>query len=400
MNRRIILFVCFTLEFFTHLNAQTLVNKQEASNLLAAYRCKLDTFRNEFGGGFDLPDIKFFLFGMGNRTKFVYRDGMLMNASSGEIIKSWSVKDDMILPASYMVWMADSIGEITIISENETGVWVETSTGKELIPGTNGKISLPDFRDNEYAQILRVLHHEILINIVDSKPLPNYLVYSNPWRRDAAMMAFCLEKTGNLTLIKDWILSIDSPYDRNNAGETEADNLGQTLYLLSLFSDSNHPVVGQILEEVKKFEIHEKNGIHIRGRSDFHETPVYQTKWLKYGLSKLGLPDIYSVPFLDDDYATLFWWDYKESYFMGTNDAHDKWKTNNYPYIGWAADHFHGLKRGPISNRDYPLTWEIEASQADYSGMEIIDSVYVHRKISVPHTWHTAEVFLYLTDNQ
>ena len=63
---------------------------------------------------------------------------------------------------------------------------------------------------------------------------------------------------------------------------------------------------------------------------------------------------------------------------------------------GWAADHFHGLKRNPISNRDYPLSWEIQASQADYNGMKIIDNQYANEKNASPHTWHASEMFLYL----
>ena len=65
-------------------------------------------------------------------------------------------------------------------------------------------------------------------------------------------------------------------------------------------------LVSLILEEVKKFEVIEVTGIYIKGRSDFHEVPVYQT-----------------------------------------------------------------------NNRDYPLTWEIKASQAKYSGMATVDSAYV-----------------------
>ena len=71
--------------------------------------------------------------------------------------------------------------------------------------------------------------------------------------------------------------------------------------------------------------------------------------------------------------------------------AHD-----NYPYIGWARDNFHGKKRSPLSNRLYPLTWEQQASQAKYKNLKIIDDIFVNEKISSPHTWHAAEVFLYL----
>jgi len=88
---------------------------------------------------------------------------------------------------------------------------------------------------------------------------------------------------------------------------------------------------------------------------------------------------------------------YKDSYMSGTVDAKDK--NDYYPYLGWAADHFHGLKRNPVSNRDYPLTWEIRASQANYEGMRIIDSQYTVQRNATPHTWHAAEIFLYLMES-
>jgi len=106
------------------------------------------------------------------------------------------------------------------------------------------------------------------------------------------------------------------------------------------------------------------------------------------------LPDTYIIPKLQDDYSVLFWWDYKDSYMPGTIDAH--YKDDKYPYIDWAADNFHGQKRSPLSNQDYPLTWEIEAGEANYSGMKIIDQLYVDKKCSAPHTWHSSEMFLNL----
>ena len=105
------------------------------------------------------------------------------------------------------------------------------------------RVRLPSFAGQQHANILRVLHQEILINIVDGRPVPNFLVYSRPWYRDSALMAMVLARTGNLGLIKDWILQLREPYDRNNAGEREADNPGEVLYLISLVSDRSHPLV-------------------------------------------------------------------------------------------------------------------------------------------------------------
>ncbi len=158
------------------------------------------------------------------------------------------------------------------------------------------------------------------------------MVYKKPWRRDGAMMAMCIKSTGNINLIRNWVLSLTDPYDRNNNGETEADNLGQTLFILSFFVDKNYPLVSKVLNEVKKFEVKGVEGKYIKGRSDFSEKPVYQTKWLKYGLKALSLPDDYVIPNVEDNYSALFWLDYKDK--EGKKDANDK---NNYPYLGWAV---------------------------------------------------------------
>ncbi len=88
--------------------------------------------------------------------------------------------------------------------------------------------------------------------------------------------------------------------------------------------------------------------------------------------------------------------DFRQQHVIGT-EATDR---DQYPYLGWATDHFQGKALSPISNRDYPLTWEIKASQADYSGMKIVDPVFAEQQTSVPHTWHAAEIFLYLLDKQ
>jgi hypothetical protein len=145
------------------------------------------------------------------------------------------------------------------------------------------------------------------------------------------------------------------------------------------------------MNEIPKWQVEDRNVKYIKGRSDFQEVPVYQTKWLIYGLEKLGIDHNLSIPLIPDAYSSLFWWDFKEFHVKG-----DEWANEKYPYLGWARDHFYLEKNGLISNRDYPLTWETEASQADYEGMQIISQKYVDQKTAAPHTWHSSEVFLYL----
>jgi hypothetical protein len=363
---------------------------------LNKYRIELDSLRAKTSNPMQLPTIRFFQFGMGNRSKFLYKDGVLTNAITGDTVRKWDVKSEIIVPYNYLVHLITTDDKKITIREDSAAVRIHSKWKDEIIPGTESKIILPDFEDHKYPRIMKVLHHELLINIVDGKPLPNFYVYSKPWRRDAAMMAMCLDNTGNLSLIKDWVLSIDDPYDRNNAGETEADNLGQTLYLISLFSNKDHPMVAKIMEEASKYEVKDGYQKYIKGRTDFHEAPVYQSKWLKFGLKRLGMNDEYSIPYIEDNYSALFWWDFR-SYYKPGEDACDR---KNYPYLGWACDHYHGDFNSPVSSHDYPLTWEKEASQANYEGISRIDKVFTSEKLAMPHTWHAAEMFLYLYEKK
>jgi len=366
----------------------------EEGRALARYRAELDAFRAEYGGSRHLPDVNFFQFGMGSRAKYLFKDGKLSEALSGKVHRTWTNVEPVVVPCDYRVAFSTVQGGKVRIFENETAVWVEENGRKQPLNGTQRPIRLPSFAKHRYGSVLRVLHHEILINVIEGKPVPNFYVYKKPWCRDGAMMARCLEATGNLGVIRDWILGLREVFDRNNAGEMEADNPGQVLYLISLVSDKNHPLVPAVLAALKKFEVKDEHGVYIKGRSDFAEHPVYQTKWAKLGLRALGLPDPYIIPAVRDSYSSLFWMDYREQHVAG-GEAVDR---GLYPYLGWATDHFQRRKLSPISDRDYPLTWEIQASQADYPGLVVIDPQFVGEKTSAPHTWHAAEIFLYLFD--
>lgn len=358
---------------------------------LARYRAELTRFRQTFGGARDMPDERFFLFGMGLREKLLYRKGELVKALSGEIVRRWTVREDFLLPADYTVVIRTTDNRESRIVEDERGVWLVDGGVTHRISKTEAPVRLPDFAAYPFPAVLRVLHQELLVNVTPRGPVPNYFVYSKPWYRDGAMMAMVFKETGNLDCIRPWILGLESVFDRNNAGETEADNPGQVLYLLSLVSDRNHPLVPKVLAEAASFESTGPAGKFLQGRSDFATHPVYQTKWMKYGLRALDLPDPYTVPPVADSYAALFWMDFRETHVPG-RDADDR---DRYPYLGWACDHFHGARKSPISNRDYPLTWEAHASQARYEGIKPLSETYADGKLAAPHTWHAAEVLLY-----
>ena len=359
---------------------------------LAAYRAELDAFREAFGGARELPDVRFFLFGMGQRAKFIYRGGKLLNAATGAVVREWPLGSDTIVPSDYEVTLQTASGGQVVIREDEEAVWIAEGGLRTAIEGTRAVVKLPTFEGRQFPRVLRVLHQELLVNVTPAGPVPNFFVYQKPWYRDGAMMALAFKETGNLAVIRDWIMGLREVYDRNNKGETEADNLGQALFLISLVADKTHPLVEKVLAEIPRFEVSGEGGKFIKGRSDFQEHPAYQTKWLKYGLGALGLPDPYTVPLVVDGYSALFWMDYQDTYVPGK----DSDNRGAYPYLGWACDHFHGVKKSPIGNRDYPLTWEQNASEANYHGLKILDPIYVQQKLSTPHTWHAAEVFLYV----
>lgn len=235
--------------------------------------------------------------------------------------------------------------------------------------------------------VLGRLYDELLACIVKGVPLPNPTVYRTAWLRDAAMVGIVLEQTGELERIRDWVLHLADPYDRNNAGHEEPDNLGQALVLISMVADERHPLVPSILEEAKRRL--DPDGA-LTGLTDFGRHPVYATKWLQWGLSRLDLSLDVRVPAVADPYSSLFWMAYKDQHVA--SPAPFEPGNRDYPYLQWAHAHFHG-DPPPLDllGCEGGLTWEANASQADYS------SVAPHRRC-VPHAWHAAEAWLYLAE--
>ena len=64
---------------------------------LSEYREELNRFRREYGGTRSLPDVRFFLFGMGSRRNCSTSSGALIDAISGKTLRQWPVKVETIL---------------------------------------------------------------------------------------------------------------------------------------------------------------------------------------------------------------------------------------------------------------------------------------------------------------
>ena len=334
-----------------------------------------------------LSKEKFYLFGMGNRPKLIWKNHCLFELKTGRMQACFEeglpVK---FQPDRYRV----QVGE-DAVWEDEDGLYLRQNGQTKVL--SREHVPLPDFEPSPHASLMRTLHHDLLVSIVDGKPLPNPQVYRKPWYRDSAMMAMVFEHTGNVGQIRSWILSLDEPYDLNNKGVKEPDNLGQALYLISLVSGKEHPLVDKILQEAER---RTENGA-LTGLSDYAPHPVYQTKWLKFGLSRLGIDHSrWTVPEIEDSYTELFWMD------GGKPDAQAKpvsYRDELYPYLNVAKAHFrHAPLEDVPDGTGYPVSWEKEASEAEYERNLPFLPAYARERLSAPHTWHAAELLLYFMD--
>jgi hypothetical protein len=76
-----------------------------------------------------------------------------------------------------------------------------------------------------------------------------------------------------------------------------------------------------------------------------------------------------------------------------------------YPYLAWAEAHFYDEPPPePLGQIVSPLTWEAQASQAEYWRLKALADERaiacddVTNQIARPHSWHAAEMFLYLRE--
>lgn len=167
-----------------------------ATQRLAEYRAELDAMRPQFGGSHPLPEVRFLLFGMGSRPKLVYKSGSLLESPSGKVLRRWAVKSETIVPSDYCVSVTTTSGARVRVVEDEQAIWIEENGRREPVEHRQSRVYLPAFGQFRYPRVLRVMHQEILVNVIDGKPVPNYFVYPRPWDRDGAMVATCLKASG------------------------------------------------------------------------------------------------------------------------------------------------------------------------------------------------------------
>ncbi len=346
------------------------------------------------------PEKQFYIFGMGNREKFIYKEGgELIKFATNEVVTSFDVKREKFLFDRYMVVIWTNDEKTYLIKENSYGAYLSDITGGEekLIETLceSEYINLPDFEDYKYPEQLRILHQEILVSFLGDLPVPNIYTYKKPWYRDGAMMALVLEKTKNLHLLRPWALSVKSLYDKNNKGNCEPDNLGQLAFVLSFFVDKNYPLIAEIYNEAERIA---QNGL-LTGLTDYGHHEIYSTLWLKYAFDKLDIrADFIKIPKEFDRYARMFWMDKSEV------EADTPFKNEYdelYPYLSWATYHFNDDEiNTDLIKIKYPMSWEIKASEAKYDLIAPLSEEYTKNKCSAPHSWHASEMFMYLIEKK
>jgi len=343
------------------------------------------------------PEKQFYIFGFGPREKYIYKEGgELIKFSTGEVVRKFDVMREKFLFDRYRVVIWTNDGLTYDIYENEDGIYIRNITsdnGEQICLASSEKINLPDFEEYKYPAQLRILHAEILTSFLGDNPVPNIYVYKKPWYRDSAMMVLCLEKTGNLHLVKNWALSVTELYDKNNKGNCEPDNLGQLAFVLSYFVDKSHPLIGKIISEAKRIT---ENGL-LTGMTDYSHHEIYSTLWLKLALERLNEDTSFiKISQEFDSYARMFWMDKRG---VETNTPFDYTYDTKYPYLTWALWHFDNT---PIDEKylevKYPMSWEIEASEAIYENIAPLSEEYAKNKCGAPHSWHAAEMFMYLIE--
>ncbi len=340
----------------------------------------------------EIKEDQFFIFGMGLREKYLFvkdktteKYKLIKYFDEQDILENLTLKS--IDYENYIVYAEDEKNNKISIYENDEGIYIYNNGTLNRVLDDSTKIDIPTFENYQHKKQLKILFNEIMINITKDGPKPNFLVYENSWYRDSAIVAMALKKTNNINQIEEWISNIKDIYDMQN-GYKEADNLGQVLFLMSLVENKNETIIKEVLEEAENIRTEEG---YLNGITDGTYHPIYQTKWLIYGLKSLGLNyEKWKIPNVYDDYESLLW--FEKGKQSKNIENSDRW-----PYLFFAKLHYNGIKID-FEESDYPISSEYYPSKANFKGMSVINEDFTKTKLIVPHAWSAAEMFLYLID--
>ena len=173
---------------------------------LRAYEDQLSALRRDFGGGaIDVPHVPFYVFGMGpRREKLLYKRGRLFSALTNRTLREWDVASELIVPCDYAVHLNTTESGAVSIVEDERGVWLEGEGAPRRLASAGGAgIRLPSFAGLRYGLVLRVLHQELLVNVLPSGPTPNLVSqkrasFHHPQLKEASR-SLCTPSRGGAT---------------------------------------------------------------------------------------------------------------------------------------------------------------------------------------------------------
>ena len=105
----------------------------------------------------DNVETRFFIFGQGNRRKFLYKNGKLVDLSNGTTLLQVKVARENIIEHEYRVELLSTSGDNICITEEETGITIVQNGCSESL--AKDHVKLPRFENHRYEYLLRILQH-------------------------------------------------------------------------------------------------------------------------------------------------------------------------------------------------------------------------------------------------
>ncbi len=310
----------------------------------------------------------------------------MIDIDTEKVIRSFEYDEELIIPNELAVMLRDKNKNTVLIYENIDGIYIKENN--KITPVVESKLDInwPNFENNKYSEILKVLYQEILFNIKDNVPIPNIMTYNSAWYRDTLLATMVLEKTDNVKILEPWVKSIDSIYDYSRAKDLkEPDGLGALMYIIGATGVNRDDLIQKIIEEIDN--IREPDG-SIKGKVDGWNQKYYPTALAILGSRKLGIDLNLQLPEYDDGYARLTWYlDKRISTDIKTVD-------NTCPYLNWAYYHYNPDETLTILGELYPLSYEIVAGETNKECF--ISEHYCNEHLALSHIWHASEMFLVL----
>jgi|GEM_PF-5300641 len=101
------------------------------------YQNELSLCRKEHGGGHDLPEVRFFLFGMGARTKLIYHDGSLIESTTEGQLHHWNTRKEIIVHCDHQCMLGSTDGARVMLREYQDAVWLEEGGKRTALKGNS-----------------------------------------------------------------------------------------------------------------------------------------------------------------------------------------------------------------------------------------------------------------------